>query len=130
MQCWSQCSRRGLQSWTLLRLFILTANILLAHANYTSFDLYNIFGTKYLRMNQVKLVLGNPFKILLGPFLNTLSHLISHLNIISFFLIVMKENCYLRSQNVLISILFHQYNWKQNWIILTKFQKQSSRNVF
>ena len=33
-----------------------------------------IFGTKYSGMNQAKFVEGNLYKILLGPFLNTLYH--------------------------------------------------------
>ena len=37
-----------------------------------------LFGTKYSRMDQVKFFKGCPPQILIGPFLNTLSHL-SHL---------------------------------------------------
>ena len=36
-----------------------------------------IFGTKYLRMDQVKFAKDSLQKILLGPFLNTFSHLFS-----------------------------------------------------
>ena len=37
--------------------------------------LNNLFGTKYSRVDQVKFVEDGVLKILLGPLLNTLSHM-------------------------------------------------------
>ena len=39
-----------------------------------------VFGTKYSRMDQVKFFKGCLPQVLLGPFLNTLSHLLFDMN--------------------------------------------------